>query len=432
MISSQYNNIRAVYLTAALFGWRCGKTTFEENDFDQMDCINLTISGVQNKLNCSFELFKMMEESSHMMFWKCEIQPELEVFTKAMKARFAWSCFEQIPVDEKASSFKGMGLVLFSDSKDFNPNPRVRKVEWLGQIYLIVLGEFSQSPDEMKHYFGGFQKYSNRNSEEEDIFENESPIFNSKSSQNKQKKSIKGQNKKRIQVSSSEWWRRPRILSGTRQYRQREASRKCEKTKSRREYKRKQRFWKRVLSEYENFQNLSAVRQSRVFRESFLPCLNENFGSFDKFMDLLSHTNVYKRWRKNKIQHIRKEAIQKAARKLNSKNQSENNNNEDSDAAENHVSSLLLSRMSLSQYNKNCLWSKRKCNKTGKMRSIRVFSTVLVRKLPFYRSWAPIIGRMKKYFTEHERKFKEMTEWKNQGKYLKSNESLIFLKHLQF
>ena len=50
--------------------------------------------------------------------------------------------------------------------------------------------------------------------------------------------------------------------------------------------------------------------------------------------------------------------------------------------------------------------------------------------MPYFRSSAPILSKMKEYFKEYRRTV-ETDEWNYQGTYLKCNEPLLFVNQLQ-
>jgi hypothetical protein len=405
--SPDHSKIRIIYLTCALFGWSCGTVDVDELcSPGKAIFICLKMPGVQKPENCSSELLKLLQGCPDLMMWRCEKEPPIEVFTKSLKARFSWSCYCKDNDLGFRPHFQQMGLVLFKESKAKKKRSQFTNIDCNGENYFLQFFPIIERPDTLENYFQGLSNLKN-----EDLFPKTSTL-----SMERGKKQ-----KKDIQLSDSEWWRKPRILSQTRKSKKTSMNINDE-SEVRKESKTKWNWKKNKWNgEYQDFQKLAPSTQQRVFRDSFIPCIIENFGSFENFMNLLSQTNVFRKWISPRIKLIKKETVKKAAKKFTGQTERE----------EDKFNSLLIGKLSINQWNQSRAWSKRKSVKTGRSQSIRLFSTVLVPKLGIFKSWLPVIEKMRKYFTEHRREFSEAYQWKNHGKYLKSNEPLLFVNHLQ-
>ena len=114
--SENYTEVRVLYLTCALFGWKCGavssKNLQSENENKEIFS-SVTISGVKDKKNSSYEIAMLLKNCDQLMTWSCENEPPIQLINSKLKTRFLWSCYDDLPLNNFNDSFAGKGLALF-------------------------------------------------------------------------------------------------------------------------------------------------------------------------------------------------------------------------------------------------------------------------------------------------------------------------------
>ena len=283
MSTQDYTKVRILYLTCALFGWTAGKASKDDkakiNETGRELVSDVTISGVANKKNCSPELISLLKQSEQFMIWKSSKQPPIKLFTDRLKARFAWCLFHDWPNREIAPVFRGGGMILLnggsvSDQKRLKTKCPL-KIEWEGEMYELEFETRDLSTFSGGDYFKGLK-------DDDEMKESRNIIHDlTEKSTEKTRRKCKTKKNKPINVGGSEWWRKPRILSQTNTKKPKEIFESTENEEISFKHKRRDRWSTRSWNgEYREFTKLASSTQDRVFRDSFLPCVDENFGSF--------------------------------------------------------------------------------------------------------------------------------------------------------
>ena len=227
------------------------------------------------------------------------------------------------------------------------------KIEWEGEMYELEFETRDLSTFSGGDYFKGLK-------DDDEMKESRNIIHDlTEKSTEKTRRKCKTKKNKPINVGGSEWWRKPRILSQTNTKKRKEIFESTENEEISFKHKRRDRWSTRSWNgEYREFTKLASSTQDRVFRDSFLPCVDEHFGSFEGFMKLLIRTNKFRRWARPRIRFIQRETVQKVAKKFEEQGVT---------SREENFSSLLLGKLSLSEWNRNRSWTKKIYKTTGKI-----------------------------------------------------------------
>jgi len=167
------------------------------------------------------------------------------------------------------------------------------------------------------------------------------------------------------------------------------------------------------------FKDLKPGTARKRFRSEFIPFLEKIFGSFECFMEFMSHCNKYRKWKSKSDEKMKKKILKKSSEKFSS-------------LQGDSMKFVLNSYMPLIQWKRESdWWSKETSKITGRKRSRRLCGTVIMKKLSAFRTWDCILSQMSCYISSYCRFLPEKQGWRGHGSYVMCNVYKLLIDHLQ-
>ena len=155
---------------------------------------------------------------------------------------------------------------------------------------------------------------------------------------------------------------------------QRKRKRNTEEVREDAERAKKRHFMEIPSRKGNYFKNLQFSSARKRFSSEFIPWIAETFGDFDTFMEFLSRSNAFRKWKRSRIRKLKRNIVKHCAKQFSS-------------LQKNSVNFFLRSNLSLAEWKKETeFWSKKRKQKTGRMISRRYYGMVIMNKVSTQRT----------------------------------------------